>query len=75
MSSLYAATDIASNAVDGVYLPEGDVYSLVHSLQQDNPWWRVDLGAVHCIWAIEVLNRGKLLVTTGEKTLIYSMQT
>ena len=48
-----------NKATDGIYVPEYEVQSLAHSVEEKTPWWRVDLGVVHCIWAIEVLNRGK----------------
>ena len=59
MSSLYASNTDPNKATDGIYVPEDGVESLAHSVEEEAPWWRVDLGAVHCIWAIEVLNRGK----------------
>jgi len=42
----------ASLAVDGIY-----AHSLAHSKHETRPWWRVDLGDVHCIWAVNILNR------------------
>ena len=53
----------ASYANDGVYRPlfpniTYELSSLAHSLREDNPWWRVDLLRVHCIWAVNILNRG-----------------
>ena len=59
MSSLYGSDTDPNKAIDGIYVPDDGVKSLAHSLLEENPWWRVDLGALHCIWAIEVLNRGK----------------
>ena len=59
MSSVSNPSNDPNKAVDGIYATEsGD--SLAHSDWEENPWWRVDLGGVHCIWAIEVLNRGIL---------------
>ena len=51
----------ASYANDGVYRPQDTVAewsSLAHSHEEDNPWWRVDLLRVHCVWAVNILNRG-----------------
>ena len=52
----------ASYANDGVYRPQGtigvaELSSIAHSLREDNPWWRVDLLRIHCIWAVNILNR------------------
>jgi len=47
----------AEKAVDGIYeLPE-DSLSMAHSKLETRPWWRVDLGDVHCVWAVNILNR------------------
>ena len=60
MSSVKDLTQDPNKAVDGIYATEsGD--SLAHSENEVNPWWRVDLGGAHCIWAINVLNRGMFL--------------
>ena len=51
----------AGKAVDGIYVPEGvdrDYASVAISANMLNPWWRVDLGQLHCIWAVNILNRG-----------------
>ena len=51
----------AKYANDGVYRAKGDISelsSLAHSEREDNPWWRVDLLRIHCIWAVNILNRG-----------------
>ncbi|XP_067930978.1 fucolectin-1-like [Watersipora subatra] len=47
-------------AVDGVYRPPADNerLSIAHTRNEVNPWLRVDLEQVHCIWAVRVLNRG-----------------
>ena len=47
----------ASKAVDGVYIPPTVYASLAVIDYSTNPWWRVDLGQVHCIWAMRLLNR------------------
>jgi len=47
----------AKFAVDGVYRPSGNLLSLAHSNKENRPWWRVDLGDVHCVWAVNILNR------------------
>ncbi|XP_067946771.1 uncharacterized protein [Watersipora subatra] len=49
-----------SFAVDGIYRPPvyDELFSLAHTLKETNPWLRVDLGTIHCIWAVRILNRG-----------------
>ena len=50
----------ASKLVDGIYVPEeSDKFqSMCHTHWDDHaPWWRVDLQRVHCIWAVNILNR------------------
>jgi len=42
-------------AVDGIYEALDD--SMAHSNEETRPWWRVDLGDVHCVWAVNILNR------------------
>jgi len=49
----------AKSAIDGVYEPLDELYSLAHSNKETRPWWRVDLGDVHCVWAVNILNRYK----------------
>ncbi|XP_038061373.1 uncharacterized protein LOC119732074 [Patiria miniata] len=47
----------AGNAVDGSL--SSDMAHCSHTVAQtSNPWWRVDLGADHCISKVEILNRG-----------------
>jgi len=46
-------------AVDGIYEPSARYASLAHSRRENRPWWRVDLGDVHCVWAVNILNRYK----------------
>ena len=65
MSSVYRSSTGPSKATDGIYVPEDGVQSLADSDWEENPWWRVDLGGVHCIWAIEVLNRGNVTQLKG----------
>jgi len=62
MSSLYihsrpSFTFEAELAVDGIYKSKNDHLSLAHSREENRPWWRVDLGNVHCVWAVNILNR------------------
>lgn len=51
----------ADKAVDGIYLPPpalNDRLSLAHTdASNSKPWLRVDIGRVHCIWGIRILNR------------------
>jgi len=42
-------------AVDGIYETSDD--SMVHGEHENRPWWRVDLGDIHCVWAVNILNR------------------
>lgn len=66
MSSVYFETNddvlyvhTADKAVDGIYVYPGDeLYSVAHTQQEDNPWWRVDLERVHCVRAVNILNKG-----------------
>jgi len=48
--------------VDGLYEPSDTQSSMAHSEVETRPWWRVDLGDVYCVWAVNILNRfeGKL---------------
>jgi len=47
----------ASKAVDGIYTePEGES-SMAHGRHERRPWWRVDLVDIHCVWAVNILNR------------------
>jgi len=62
MSSLYIHTPRsytfeAASAVDGIYKLGNELSSLAHSKRENRPWWRVDLGNVHCVWAVNILNR------------------
>jgi len=49
----------AAAAVDGLYELANELDSLAYSKFQARPWWRVDLGDVHCVWAVNILNRYK----------------
>jgi len=57
LSSDYADSYGAAMAVDGIYEPTNVEKSLTHSQRETRPWWRVDLGDVHCVWAVNILNR------------------
>ena len=51
----------AGKAVDGIYVHWGedrDHASIAMTASMLNPWWRVDLGQLHCIQAVNILNRG-----------------
>ena len=53
----------AAFANDGIYRPPGnkvidEIVSLAHTLNENNPWWMVDLEHAYCIWAVRILNRG-----------------
>ena len=48
----------ASNAVDG---DRGtDISKCTHTLKENNPWWRVDLGRVEPVAEVNILNRDTL---------------
>jgi len=48
----------AGMAVDGIYEPiNGFSSSMAHSNEETRSWWRVDLGDVHCVWAVNILNK------------------
>ena len=46
-------------AVDGIYLPgeRSEYSSLMVNGLHENPWWRVDLLQLHCVTAVNILNR------------------
>ena len=56
--SAYGYAFEAGKAVDGIYLPDEppEYASVAATTKLSNPWWRVDLGQVRCIWAVNVLN-------------------
>jgi len=58
LSSLYPKDNfLASKAVDGIYIEPGVETSMAHSRPEHRPWWRVDLVDIHCVWAVNILNR------------------
>jgi len=72
MSSVYVRAAggralLAASAVDGIYKVKNEYQSLAHSNKEIRPWWRVDLGDVHCVWAVNILNRygSKLISKIG----------
>ena len=62
-------TYLPSKANDGVYLPPAgdDERNWVASsaVGDVNPWWRVNLEKIHCVWAVNILNRGSRLFKIG----------
>ena len=59
-SSKYDETLDASKLLDGIYVPDesDERQSMGHTDLNDHaPWWRVNLQRVHCIWAVNILNR------------------
>ena len=68
MSSVYVDMFLgqihhASHANDGIYRPTdkseaGEKLSIAHTSYQSQPWWRVDLEKIYCVWAVNILNRG-----------------
>ena len=69
LSSTQRRSASADKAVDGIYVP--DRFEHIHfpeSLLETNPWWRVDLQGIHCIIAVNILNRAsesKLLLASS----------
>ena len=65
----------AEKAVDGIYVPTNihEFSSITIILKDIKQWWRVDLEAVHCVWAVVVLNRAGERVKTS--ILIFGLQT
>ncbi|XP_063183755.1 uncharacterized protein LOC134512307 [Chroicocephalus ridibundus] len=56
-SSLLDATSGAANAVDGNRDGNWEHGSCAHTLEEPEPWWRVDLGRRHLVYAVVVKNR------------------
>ena len=56
---IYGYSVDAQKAVDGVYLPSDSIYSSLAYSGDVFPWWRVDLGDVHCVWAVNIFNKPK----------------
>ncbi|XP_074000833.1 uncharacterized protein [Numenius arquata] len=56
-SSVLDATSGAANAVDGNRDGNWEHGSCVHTLEEPEPWWRVDLGRRHVVYAVVVKNR------------------
>ncbi|XP_075599255.1 uncharacterized protein LOC142600284 isoform X1 [Balearica regulorum gibbericeps] len=57
-SSVLDASSVAANAVDGNRDSDwerGD--SCAHTVEEPEPWWRVDLGRRHVVYAVLVKNR------------------
>jgi len=49
----------ADKAVDGIYISPTLRASMAHSKEELRPWWRVDLVVIHCVWAVNILNRAE----------------
>ena len=60
-SSTYSNNFGPEKAVDAIYLPSdvniNEQASLANTRHSNNPWWRVNLGHMHCIYAVNILNR------------------
>ncbi|XP_038074120.1 pentraxin fusion protein-like [Patiria miniata] len=58
-SSTLQSSFAAGKAVDGssstILYPDGHCS---HTNEEQNPWWRVDLGAEQCVTKVTILNRG-----------------
>ncbi|XP_055359191.1 fucolectin-4 [Betta splendens] len=48
----------AYNAIDGNRNPNANAGSCTHTIQQNNPWWRVDLLDTYVITSVVITNRG-----------------
>jgi hypothetical protein len=56
LSSTYS-TLYARNAVDGNPKPGNSAEYCAHSLPQNNPWWRVDLGKSYIVDQVYIVGR------------------
>ncbi|XP_074757225.1 uncharacterized protein LOC141958275 [Athene noctua] len=56
-SSVLDATSGAGNAVDGNRDGNWEHGSCAHTAEEEEPWWRVDLGRRHAVHAVVVKNR------------------
>jgi len=64
----------ASKAVDGIYTELEVETSIAHSTLEHRPWWRVDLVDIHCVWAVNILNRGNGMLHVLMNLFIYELQ-
>jgi hypothetical protein len=62
----------ATNAVDGQTNQDYFASSCTHTELQVNPWWKVDLGSIHKIYAVKVWNRADCC---GERLTSLKVQT
>ncbi len=49
---------VSSRAVDGKSLTDYFAGSCTHTLSENKPWWRVDLGSAHAVMKVIITNRG-----------------
>ncbi|XP_075000623.1 LOW QUALITY PROTEIN: uncharacterized protein LOC142079776 [Calonectris borealis] len=56
-SSTLDAVSLAANAVDGSGDADWERGSCAHTEKEPEPWWRVDLGRRHAVYAVTVTNR------------------
>ncbi|XP_053916644.1 uncharacterized protein LOC104063070 [Cuculus canorus] len=56
-SSVLDASSGAANAVDGIRDGDWEHGSCSHTMEELEPWWHVDLGRRHAIYAVVVKNR------------------
>ena len=57
-SSTYSDSYPASNAVDGDRGTQ--ISKCTHTLKENNPWWRVDLGRAEPVAEVNIVNRDTL---------------
>lgn len=56
-SSTLNAISLAANAVDGNGDADWERGSCAHTEMELEPWWRVDLGRRHAVYAVTITNR------------------
>ncbi|XP_071801636.1 fucolectin-3-like [Asterias amurensis] len=79
-SQHYGVNLSADLAIDGDQRTNADRFSCTHTLLESHPWWKVDLGANHCLGRITLVNRADCcnnrlsgaIVRAGNETDIFS---
>ncbi|XP_071801253.1 uncharacterized protein [Asterias amurensis] len=76
----YGVSLSADLAIDGNPSTTVRDFSCTHTVQESHPWWKVDLGAYHCLGRITLVNRGDCcserlsgaIVRAGNETDIFN---
>lgn len=68
-SSLYS-NSVASLAIDGNNSGDGSI-NVTHTLEEENAWWRVDLGATYDLTRIDIYNRTNCCNERLDGTKVY----